>query len=213
MRGAWRLPEGAKLEIINLLLKQELSSQGLAGILGVSPAAIRQHLNTLEALGLVMRRKVITSPNRPTYLYRVSPDGMRTLPKRYDLLLVSLVQALIEQDGAQGVERIVGDAARRVAERGRSDLRSEAAERRWELMLAWLEREFAWQADVEVDPSGARRITIHQCPFQDLPRSPVDVCGVFFTTLIRALDGDRPVEHATATKTPACCAFVVSRDQ
>jgi DeoR family suf operon transcriptional repressor len=206
-------PAGAKLDILNLLLKQELSSQNLAAMLGVSPAAVRQHLNTLEALGLVMRRRVVTSPNRPTYLYRVSADGMRVLPKRYDLLLVSVIDALIEQDGPQEMEKIVGDAAHRVAARGRDRFRSQDGQRRWELMLEWLEQEFAWQADVEVEASGARRITIHQCPFQDLPRSPVDVCGVFFTTLIRALDGDAPVEHATATKTPACCAFVVSRGQ
>ncbi len=206
-------PAGAKLDIINLLLKQELSSQNLALELGVSPAAIRQHLNTLEALGLVLRRKVITSPNRPTYLYRISPDGMRVLPKRYDLLLVSVIEALIERDGPEGMEKIVGDAANRVAARGRERLRSEDGERRWTLMLEWLEQEFAWRADVDVEASGARRVTIHQCPFQDLPRSPVDVCGVFFTTLIRALDGNTPVEHATATKTPACCAFLVSRER
>lgn len=213
MRGAKPSPSGTKLDIINLLLKQELSSQNLAAELGVSPAAIRQHLNTLEALGLVLRRKLVTSPNRPTYLYRVSPDGMRALPKRYDLLLVSVIEALIEQEGAQGMERIVCDAAHRVAARGRDRLRSPESQRRWEAILEWLEQEFAWQADVEVEASGGRRITIHQCPFQDLPRSPVDVCGVFFTTLLRALDGDAPVEHATATKTPACCAFVVSRGQ
>ena len=80
-------PTGTRLDILERLLRRELSSQALAEELGISPAAIRQHLATLEALSLVTRRKVVTQPSRPTYLYRVSPQGMRVFPKRYDLLL------------------------------------------------------------------------------------------------------------------------------
>jgi predicted ArsR family transcriptional regulator len=61
-------PTGTRLDILKYLLRQELSSQVLADKLGVSPAAIRQHLTTLEALRLVTRRKMVTQPSRPTYL-------------------------------------------------------------------------------------------------------------------------------------------------
>ena len=95
-------PTGTRLEILELLLRQELSSQSLAERLKVSPAAIRQHLSTLEALGLVERRKVVTQPSRPTYLYRVSPQGMRVFPKRYDLLLSEMLEILAERSGPEG---------------------------------------------------------------------------------------------------------------
>src|SRR5580700_11221750 len=97
-------PTGTRLDILELLLKQELSSQSLALSLKVSPAAIRQHLGTLEALGLVSRRKVVTQPSRPTYLYRVSPQGMRVFPKRYDMLLALMIEVLSEHQGPGAVE-------------------------------------------------------------------------------------------------------------
>src|SRR5580765_76157 len=108
---------GPRVEILELLLRRELSSQMLAERLGVTPAAIRQHLTTLEALGLVGRRKVVTQPSRPTYLYRISPQGMRVFPKRYDLLLTQLIEVLTERQGPDGAGAIIEAAARRMAER------------------------------------------------------------------------------------------------
>src|SRR5260370_18306871 len=87
-------PAGTRLDILELLLKQELSSQSLAESLRGSPAAVRQHLGPLEALGLVHRRQVVTQPSPPTYLYRVSPQRMPDFPKRYDLLLTQMLETL-----------------------------------------------------------------------------------------------------------------------
>lgn len=203
-------PTGTRLEILELLLWQELSSQSLAERLNVSPAAIRQHLSTLEALGLVNRRKVITQPSRPTYLYRASPRGMRVFPKRYDLLLTQMLEILAEQTGPEGTGALVEAAARRVADQaGGQMIRGTDAER-WRRLVEWIETEFSWQAAVEEEPGEVRRITIHQCPFQDLSKTQPDVCGIFFGTLIRQACPNATVEHAPAPAEPACCAFVVA---
>ncbi len=204
-------PTGTRLDIMELLLKQELSSQSLAESLRVSPAAIRQHLGTLEALGLVNRRKVVTQPSRPTYLYRVSPQGMRVFPKRYDLLLTQMLEILAEQQGPDGAGALVEAAARRVVERAGGHLLRGSDEERWRRLLEWIETEFSWQATVEEQPGQARRVTIHQCPFQDLSKTQPDVCGVFFGALIREACPQAGVEHAPAPAEPACCAFLVRR--
>ena len=202
-------PTGTRLEILEVLLRQELSSQSLAELLQVSPAAIRQHLTTLEALGLVKRRKIVTQPSRPTYLYKVSPQGMRVFPKRYDLLLNQIIEVLAEQRGADGAGALIEAAARKIASRARDDLVRSSGPERWQRLLDWLEREFSWQAAVSEEAGNARRLTVHQCPFQDLSKTAPDVCGVFFTTLIREADAQVAVEHAEATSEPACCAFLV----
>lgn len=198
---------------MELLLRQELSSQDLAEKLGVSPAAIRQHLATLEALSLVTRRKVVTQPSRPTYLYRVSPQGMRVFPKRYDLLLTQLIEVLTERQGPDGAGAVIETAARRVAERLPTRLTRADGQDRWEQLMEWLEAEFSWQADVAEEAGDARRITIHQCPFQDLSKTQPDVCGLFFGTLIRSVCPVGVVEHAPVAAMPACCAFVVRLTQ
>lgn len=202
-------PTGTRLDILEALLRQELSSQSLAEMLQVSPAAIRQHLTTLEALGLVRRRKMVTQPSRPTYLYKVSPQGMRVFPKRYDLLLNQIIEVLAEQQGAEGAGALIEAAARKVAARAREHLARLSAPERWQRLLDWLETEFAWQAAVAEEAGDGRRLTIHQCPFQDLSKTAPDVCGAFFTTLIHEVDSQVAVEHVEAPTEPACCAFLV----
>ena len=203
-------PTGTRLHILETLLRQELSSQSLAEMLEISPAAIRQHLTTLEALGLVRRRKVVTQPSRPTYLYKVSAQGMRVFPKRYDLLLAQIIEVLAEQRGTAGAGALIEAAARKVAVGAREHVARSSAPERWQRLLDWLEIEFSWQAAVTEEPGGTRRLTIHQCPLQDLSKTTPDVCGVFFTTLIREADTQVAVEHVEASTEPACCAFLVT---
>ena len=203
-------PTGTRLDILERLLRRELSSQALAEELSISPAAIRQHLATLEALSLVARRKVVTQPSRPTYLYRVSPQGMRVFPKRYDLLLTHLIEVLTEGQGADATATIIEGAARRVAAHAPIGVTRAEGQERWQRLMEWLDAEFAWQADVADEAGDVRRLTIHQCPFQDLSKSQPDVCGLFFGTLIRSVCHGGAVAHAAVVEMPACCAFVVS---
>ena len=190
------------------LVKQELSAEALAGILRVSPAAVRQHLDTLQAYGLVSRRKEVTRPNRPAFLYRLSPSGTRAFPKRYDLLLGLVVDVVLERDGPEAVDEILRASARRLAEHVRERFPGGDERRRWEILIGWLEDELAWRADVG-EQDGRRRITIHQCPFHDVAQQYPRICGVFFGALIRALYGDVAVAQAPAPPAPACCALLV----
>src|SRR5438876_5420129 len=124
MTARAHLLAGTKRDILKLLIKQELSAISLAETLGVSPAAVRQHLETLQALELVTRRKkVVRRPSRPTFLYRLSVQGAAIFPKRYDLLLGLVVEVLLERNGADAVEEIMRAAAEHLAERGRHRFR------------------------------------------------------------------------------------------
>lgn len=204
-----QLPEGTKYEIMRLLIKQELSAQSLAGTLDVSPAAVRQHLETLNALGLVSRRKLVTKPSRPTFLYRLSRLGAETFPKRYDLLVTLITEVIRERDGDTAITEVVQAAAERLAREMRARFEGTDARRRWEVLIEWFETEFAWHADVSVDATGLRRITIHQCPFGAVARQHPVVCAVFFRTLVRALYMPVHVEHIPVADGVACCSLLV----
>jgi predicted ArsR family transcriptional regulator len=205
------LPEGTKRDILTRLARQELSTQALADELEVSPAAVRQHLDTLEALGLVERRKQeVTQPSRPTYLYRLSARGSEAFPKRYDLLLSLIVDVIGERDGGAAVEEVVKAAARRLADRVRPRFAADDAEARWAAVLEWLEDELRWQADVETDRAGHQRIVIHQCPFREVASTRPAVCEVFFGTLLRALREGVEVQASPSPPAPACCQLVLT---
>lgn len=204
-----QLPEGTKYEIMRLLIKQELSAQSLARTLGVSPAAVRQHLETLHALGLVSRRKLVTKASRPTYLYRLSQHGTETFPKRYDLLVTLITDVIRERDGDTAITAVMQAAAERLALAVRAQFEGRDARQRWEVLIEWFETEFAWHANVSVDSTGLRRITIHQCPFGAVARQQPVVCAVFFRTLVRALYIPVEVEHIPVTDGVACCSLLV----
>src|SRR4030095_15371058 len=141
-------PSGPRLDILELLLREELNSQQLSNRLGVSPAAVRQPLTTLEALGLVVRRKAVTQPGRPTYLYRVSPQGMRIFPKRYDMLRAQMIGVLSERQGAEAVEETIEAAAKRVAAHAANRVSGGTGPERWRRLLEWLQNEVALQGGV-----------------------------------------------------------------
>ena len=194
---------------MKLLMKQELSAQSLAVTLGVSGAAVRQHLETLNALGLVSRRKVITKPSRPTFLYRLSRRGAETFPKRYDLLLTLITDVIRERDGVNAVADSVEAGAERLASQLRSEFEASGPQDRWDRLIEWFDRELGWHADIATDADGARRVTIHQCPFHAVSRRQPAVCGVFFRTLIRRLYEPVTVDHVPLSADVACCDLVV----
>jgi len=204
------LPEGTKHEILKLLTKQELSAQALADTLGVSGAAVRQHLETLNALGLVSRRKLVTKPSRPTFLYRLSRRGAETLPKRYDLLLELITDVLRDRNGAGAVVEIVEAGAERLAAQLQPRFDTVAPQRRWASLMEWFDAELAWHTDVSDDAAGVRRVRIHHCPFYAVSRrQQPSVCGVFFRTLIRRLYERVSVDHVPLTNGVACCDLLV----
>lgn len=204
-----RLPSGTRREILDLLLREELSAGALADRLGVSAAAVRQHLAPLLALDLVERRKGAPTTGRPNYLYRVSALGRRALPKRHDLLLAGIVETLLDRHGADAVLDIVAEAATRLARRVEERFEALPESERWDALLAWLEEEFEWEAATEERGDGGHRIVLHHCPFQAVSLEHPVVCGRFFQTLVSTLARAARIEHVPIRDGLRCCALEV----
>jgi predicted ArsR family transcriptional regulator len=202
-------PEGTKRAILQMLLREELKPSEMAGRLGITPTAVRQHLSALTALGLVERRRVATGPSRPPEIYRLSAEGRRVFPKRYDLLLAGVIEVMLERAGPERTFETVAEAARRLAD-GLKVLKDLPERERWTRLLAWLDHEFAWEADAAGWNGGPGRLIIHQCPFQDVSSRHPGVCGAFFSTLIQAMHPGVRLAHAPNAPGEACCQFVVT---
>jgi DeoR family suf operon transcriptional repressor len=201
------LPAGTKRRLLDLLLRHERTAEELASRLEVSPTAVRQHLATLSALGMVERRTADPTAGRPAFLYRLGESGRRAYPKRHDLLVRELVEALIAREGRESALAIVTDAARRVAEDAREELSGPDSAERWEALMAWLEAEFGWEADVEDTAAGGKRLVLHQCPFQAVSAEHPSVCGTFFATLLERLTRLGPFDHRVIADGVRCCVL------
>jgi predicted ArsR family transcriptional regulator len=198
---------GTKRDILALLMERELSAADLAERLGVTGAAIRQHVQSLEAAGLVDKRKLGGKPSRPTFLYRLSETGKQGFPHRHDLLLSLLIDEVRDREGPARVEALLRAAAARLAGSAPEAVRHAEGRGGWPALLAWLEQELAWHARGERDGAGGRRIVIHQCPFSAVSGDHPQVCGAFFTELLRVLRPGLRFAHDTACQPPVCCAL------
>ncbi|HUP01522.1 MAG TPA: helix-turn-helix domain-containing protein [Gemmatimonadota bacterium] len=209
--GPEGLPSGTKREVLDLLVRGPLAAADLAQRLGVTSAAVRQHLSVLAEAGLVERARSGSGAGRPAYLYRLAPLARSAYPKRYDVLAAELIEVLVERHGSETALALVEEAARRLAGRAQTDIGSPVKETerevRWASVLAWLEEEFDWEADLQALPGGRRRIVIHRCPFQDVSAERPAVCGRFFSTLLGILTGEEPVVHAPIGDGVRCCAL------
>lgn len=199
---------GTKRDIVALLLKQELSAAALAGLLKVSGAAIRQHLQTLEGMNLVERRKQASQPGRPAYLYRLSPSGKARFRQRHDLLLALVVEILLRREGAAGVESLLREAAQRMADALPLPLRRSGAPQDWGALAAWLEEQLAWNAE-QSKVSGGTQLVIYRCPFQGVSADQSSICGTFFCALLERLCAGSEVRHAPLRDGAACCSLTV----
>lgn len=203
------LPSGTRREILERLTWGAASAAELADSLGISSAAVRQHLGRLLGEGLVLRRKRTPTAGRPTYAYRLSDLGRCAFPKRYDILLAEIVEVLLEQRGHEEALAVVENAAKRFVRRMEGRLADPSEPEGWRELFGWLEEEFEWRAAFQ-EENGTRRLVLHHCPFAAVSTDHPAVCGRFFTTLLRSLTGER-IRHETIRDGVRCCALELER--
>ena len=103
---------------ILFLLKTRGPSQTLAvaGRLGVSRQAARQHLERLAAEGLVDHASERAGVGRPRRSWSLSAQGHARFPDTHAQMTVELIEAVREEFGAAGLDRLVARRERATAE-------------------------------------------------------------------------------------------------
>lgn len=91
------------------------SAASLAGALGITPMAVRQHLQALAGDGLVAFRDERRKVGRPARIWELTPAAMGRFPDTHAELTVDLLRSLKAAFGDDGLERVI--AARAEAQR------------------------------------------------------------------------------------------------
>src|SRR5919202_6002771 len=87
-------------EILRLLrTRGGLTAQQLAQELQITSMGVRRHLSTLERDGLVRAHIQRQPAGRPTFVYRLTEEGLESFPKNYHLLATQLLDALQVREG------------------------------------------------------------------------------------------------------------------
>lgn len=94
-----------------------LTLEQLSTHLGVSRNAVRQHVTALERDGLVSAQGVRPGSRRPSRTYGLTELGAEEFPRRYDMLALSLLEALRATVGDDTTEAVLEALVERVAAR------------------------------------------------------------------------------------------------
>ncbi|MCI4369495.1 MAG: ArsR family transcriptional regulator [Thermoplasmata archaeon] len=108
--------EGTRGRIIEELATAPRTARELALTLGIQESAARGHLERLEGRGLVAPTFHREGVGRPRKRYLLTPAGQELFPRRYELLLDSLMEELLAREGEGFVSALFVEAAKRMAQ-------------------------------------------------------------------------------------------------
>jgi len=110
-----RVGEGTRGRIIEELALAPRTARDLAQKLGIQESAARGHLERLADRGLVVPTFRREGVGRPRKRYLLTTEGQELFPRRYELLLDSLMEELLAEQGAPFATDLLARAARRLA--------------------------------------------------------------------------------------------------
>jgi predicted ArsR family transcriptional regulator len=159
---------GTRARIARLILENgPLSAAGLSARLGLTPAAVRRHLDNLLADGMVEVREErcygSRSRGRPARLFAITDAGRSAFEHTYDDLAASALRFLAERIGPAGVAEF---AHRKIADlegRYRPVVDAAPAGMRVQALAEALSAD-GYAASASVAPVAGEQLCQHHCP-------------------------------------------------
>ncbi|HEX7078298.1 MAG TPA: helix-turn-helix domain-containing protein [Candidatus Eisenbacteria bacterium] len=190
-----------------LRLRGPLTAAELAEALEVGGAAVRPHLRALEAGGLVERVEERRPVGRPVARYQLTPRADEGFPKRYELLATSLLEAIADEWGPEGIERVLQRWEDALSARLDQALPSEPRARLD--ALAAHQNQHGFMASVRRDAEGVALVE-RNCPIAAAAARHPEICRHEAALFGRTLRWKTSLVACRATGDPAC-VFRVGR--
>ena len=148
------------------LLKTDgpLTSAQLAGRLGLTAMAVRQHLYTLQSEKFVAVEERPVPIGRPAKHWRLTREADRLFPDAYAELSVSLLGALGDAFGPEGLQRVLESRGARQQAHYSARIPPTASLKEKVRQLARIRTEEGYMAEVHSAGKGAFLLTENHCP-------------------------------------------------
>jgi DeoR family suf operon transcriptional repressor len=203
------LPSGRRAVLSTLKTRGEASAEELAGVLGVTVSAVRQHLAPLEVDGLVAHRDQRKGPGRPLRRYCLTPAAESLWPKRYGQLTNQLLSFI--EDAEPSLVELAFERRRqdRVA-RARHRLEGRSFDDRCRELSAVLDEDGYLASASKVGP-GRWEVVEHNCAILDVAQRYGAACASELAFLREAMP-DATIERTAHLMAGAhVCAYEISR--
>jgi predicted ArsR family transcriptional regulator len=161
------------------LLKTEgpLDSATLAGRIGVSAMAIRQHLYILQDQKMVTAKERPVPLGRPAKHWELTRQADRLFPDAYAELSVSLIDSLNDAFGAEGLQRILERRTARQRASYSARISSTMPLRRKLQKLAQIRTEEGYMAELRSEGPGQYLFIENHCPICAAASSCTGLCA------------------------------------
>jgi len=187
--------EGTRGRILEELQIAPHTARELAEKLHIQESAARGHLERLEGRGLVVPSFRREGVGRPRKRYVLTGPGQDLFPKKYDLILDTVVEELLDREGEGYVSALFAESARRMAREVAKEVpRSGSPSERVRHLVGALNR-LGFHCTAQTMPDGRMRIVRTNCVFRHSALShPYLLCEVFDKHLTEALLGQVGVD-------------------
>jgi len=169
--------------LFQLKKSQSLTTKELASRLGVSLNAVRHHLRDLEQHGLVEYRIERRGVGAPVFAYRLADAGHALFPRRYETLLLGLLQQLVRTQGREQAVALLNAHFNNLAERIQPDLVDCSPDQRLKKIASLLSVE-GYMAE-----AAAETLTEHNCAIREVAEQFPEICDAeakFLSTVLNA---------------------------
>jgi len=198
-----------RMEVLELLRRKGRSSaETIAGDLGVTPNAVRQHLTNLERDGLVVSQPERSGRGRPSLLFALTERADSVFPKRYGQLATMVLQEVQEMGGPGALDEVFARVAARHANAIEKDLDGLEFEEKLRRVVNWIGR--AGTLAEQSEGVEGIQVTIHNCPFRNTALKFPQVCTIT-PQLISRLTGAAVSQSDSIHRRDPYCSFVVQR--
>jgi predicted ArsR family transcriptional regulator len=187
--------EGTRGRILEELATAPQTARDLAKKLGIQESAARGHLDRMEERGLVTPSFHREGVGRPRKRYLLTSQAQDLFPKKYDLILDTVVDELLAREGEGYVSALFAESARRMAARiAREIPRGGTTDERAANLVDAL-NQLGFRCSVEHTSDGHLRIVRTNCIFRHSALThPYLLCDVFDKNLTEALLGEVGVD-------------------
>ncbi len=184
--GPYKGPRAVLL--LELKRSGALGARELAGRLGLSLNAVRHHLKELEVEGVVGYERVARGVGAPVFAYRLTAQGERLFPRRYEATLTRILDKLAERDGREAAVAMLEEHFGELEQRLRPALDAAATPAaRMELVTAALNEEGYMAEGTATHCCGT--LIAHNCAIRAVAERFPEICAAEQAFLGRAVGG------------------------
>jgi predicted ArsR family transcriptional regulator len=202
-------------EVARLLLEQgPATAVSLGSRLGLSPAAVRRHLDALAAEGLIeVRHQRPLGPRgrgRPAKLFALTESGREAFPHAYDDLATAALRYLADTFGADAVTAFAENRLAPLEERNRDAVAAAGGPTQRLEALATVLTEEGYAASVSPQPGAALPVASggqlcqHHCPVAHVAAEFPQLCEAETRAFARML-GTHVQRLATIARGDGIC--------